>query len=102
VIDVDLPSAEPGSGRYGAGRSLAYHALLCAASLAMLYPLLWMLASSLKPENEIFGSASLWPSSVSLEAYWRGWTGLQVSFGRFFLNSLEIAVLSVVGNVLNC
>ena len=102
MIDVDLPSAEPGSGRYGAGRSLVYHALLCLASLAMLYPLLWMLASSLKPENEIFGSASLWPSSFSLEAYWRGWTGLQVSFGRFFLNSLEIAVLSVIGNVLTC
>jgi multiple sugar transport system permease protein len=102
VIDVDLPSAEPGSGQHGPGRSLAYHALLCAASLAMLYPLLWMLASSLKPENEIFGNASLWPSSVSLESYVRGWSGLQVSFGRFFLNSLAIAVLSVVGNVLTC
>ncbi len=102
MIDVDLPSAEPGSGRDGAGRSLAYHALLCLASLAMLYPLLWMLASSFKPENEIFGSASLWPSSVSIDAYWRGWTGLQVSFGRFFLNSLIISVLSVIGNVLSC
>ncbi len=102
MIDVDLPSAEPGSGRYGTGRSLAYHALLCVASLAMLYPLLWMLASSFKPENEIFGSASLWPSSFSLDAYWRGWKGLDVSFGRFFLNSLVIAALSVIGNVLTC
>src|SRR5713226_2553969 len=84
------------------GCSLAIHVALCAASLAMLYPLLWMLASSFKPENEIFGSASLWPSSVSIDAYWRGWTGLQVSFGRFFLNSLIIAVLSVIGNVLTC
>ncbi len=30
----------------GTGRSLLYHVLLCAASIAMLYPLLWMLASS--------------------------------------------------------
>ena len=87
MIDVDLPSAEPGSGRYDAGRSLAYHALLCAASLAMLYPLLWMLASSFKPENEIFGSASLWPSSVSFEAYWRGWTGLACFRPRWRLRS---------------
>ena len=29
----------------------------CAASLVMLYPLLWMLASSFKPEDEIFSSA---------------------------------------------
>jgi len=102
VIDVDLPSAEPGSGRHGTGRSLGYHALLCLASLAMLYPLLWMLASSFKPEDEIFGNASLWPTSFSLGSYGRGWSGLQVSFGRFFLNSLIISVLSVIGNVLSC
>jgi len=102
VTDADAPSAEPGSGRHGTGRSLAYHALLCLASLAMLYPLLWMLASSFKPEDEIFGNASLWPSSFSLASYWRGWSGLQVSFGRFFLNSLIISVLSVIGNVLSC
>jgi len=102
VIDADAPSAEPGSGRHGTGRSLAYHAVLCVASLAMLYPLLWMLASSFKPEDEIFGNASLWPTSFSLASYWRGWSGLQVSFGRFFLNSLIISVLSVIGNVLSC
>ena len=102
MIDADAPSAEFGSGRHGTGRSLAYHALLCLASLAMLYPLLWMLASSFKPEDEIFGNASLWPTSFSLESYWRGWSGLQVSFGRFFLNSLIISVLSVIGNVLSC
>ncbi|MGE5203739.1 MAG: carbohydrate ABC transporter permease [Acidobacteriota bacterium] len=68
----------------------------------MLYPLLWMLASSFKPESEIFGNASLWPSGFSLDAYRRGWEGLQVSFGRFFLNSLIVSVLSVIGNVLSC
>ena len=68
----------------------------------MLYPLLWMLASSFKPESEIFGNASLWPSEFGLDAYRRGWEGLQVSFGRFFLNSLIVSVLSVIGNVLSC
>ena len=102
MIDAEAPSADFASGRRGTGRSLAYHAVLCLASLAMLYPLLWMLASSFKPEDEIFGNASLWPTSFSLESYWRGWSGLQVSFGRFFLNSLIISVLSVIGNVLSC
>ena len=102
MIDAEAPSADFASGRRSSGRSLAYHAVLCIASLAMLYPLLWMLASSFKPEDEIFGNASLWPTSFSLESYWRGWSGLQVSFGRFFLNSLIISVLSVIGNVLSC
>ena len=35
----------------------------------MLYPLLWMLASSFKPEDEIFADASLWPVDFSLDAY---------------------------------
>jgi multiple sugar transport system permease protein len=91
-----------GPYRHGARRSLAFHLVLCLASILMLYPLLWMLASSFKPEDEIFGNASLLPSSVSLDSYRRGWAGLQVGFGRFFLNSLVVAVLSVIGNVLSC
>jgi multiple sugar transport system permease protein len=91
-----------GGARHRAGRSLAFHVVLCIASIMMLYPLLWMLASSFKPESEIFGNASLFPSSFSLDAYRRGWAGLQVSFGRFFLNSLIVSVLSVIGNVVSC
>jgi multiple sugar transport system permease protein len=97
--------AEPGSlaePRPGRGRSLMYHTILCLASIAMLYPLLWMLASSFKPESDIFGSASLWPRSFSLDSYRRGWSGLQVSFGTFFLNSLVVSLSSVIGNVLSC
>lgn len=73
-----------------------------AASLVMLYPLLWMFASSFKPEEEIFHSASIIPSVFNFDAYIRGWQGLQVSFGVFFWNSLVISVLSVIGNVLAC
>jgi len=95
--------AEPApSSRGGRGRSLAAHVVLCLASLAMLYPLLWMLASSFKPETDIFGSASLWPRHFSLEAYWRGWSGLQVTFGKFFINSLIVSLCCVVGNVMSC
>jgi multiple sugar transport system permease protein len=91
--------AEPRPSR---SRSLLYHTILCLASIAMLYPLLWMLASSFKPESDIFGSASLWPRSFSLDGYRRGWSGLQVSFGPFFLNSLAVSLSSVIGNVLSC
>ena len=64
------------------GRALIYHVVLCLASIAMLYPLLWMLASSFKPDSDIFGTTSLWPRNFSLAAYWRGWSGLQVKIGR--------------------
>ncbi|MFL5129209.1 MAG: carbohydrate ABC transporter permease [Microvirga sp.] len=86
----------------GGARSLLYHVILCGVSLLMLYPLLWMLASSFKPDDEIFGNASLLPDTFTLDAYIRGWSGLTVSFGTFFWNSLVIAVLSVIGNVFSC
>ena len=55
--------AASGAKRLG---SVIAHMLLIGASILMLYPLLWMLAASFRPENEIFSSNSLIPSSVSL------------------------------------
>ncbi|KQN78441.1 MULTISPECIES: carbohydrate ABC transporter permease [unclassified Devosia] len=82
--------------------SVVSHALLIGASILMLYPLLWMLAASFRPENEIFTSASLIPSSWSIDAYFRGWNGLRTSFSVFFTNSFIISILSVIGNVFAC
>ena len=85
----------------GPTRALAYAALL-AVSFAMLYPLLWMVSSSFKPENQIFSTTSLIPQEVTLDAYRRGWNGLSVSFGWMFLNSALVSVLAVVGNLISC
>ncbi|RDL48569.1 Trehalose transport system permease protein SugB [Ensifer sp. M14] len=82
-------------------RALVY-ALLTAVSFIMLYPLLWMVSSSFKPENEIFATTSLIPQEFTLDAYRRGWNGLSVSFGYMFLNSLLISVLVVIGNLISC
>jgi multiple sugar transport system permease protein len=82
--------------------TLIVHVLLIGASIVMLYPLFWMFSASVRPEQEIFSSPSIWPTEWSLEAYRRGWNGLQVSFGTFTLNSFIIAGLSVLGNVIAC
>lgn len=78
------------------------HIFLAATSLVMIYPLIWMLASSLKPDNQIFGSLSLWPSEFQWQNYWEGWNALPVSFTTFFWNSTVVTVLSVLGNVISC
>ncbi|MCG7508252.1 carbohydrate ABC transporter permease [Mesorhizobium retamae] len=83
-------------------RSLLIHAALIAMCFVMIYPLLWMVSASVRPQDEIFSSASLIPSAIDWGAYWRGWNGLRVSFGTFFLNSFVIAALAVIGNVLAC
>lgn len=81
---------------------LLKHVFLVVTSLVMVYPLIWMLASSLKPDNQIFGSMSLWPGEFRWENYTAGWNAMAVSFTRFFLNSTFVTVLSVIGNVISC
>ena len=83
-------------------RATLTHVVMIAASVIMLYPLLWLFSASLKPQDEIFGNGSLIPSSISFDGYLRGWNGLTVSFGTFFLNSAVIAVLSIIGNLIAC
>ena len=82
--------------------SVVAHILLIGASILMLYPLLWMLSASFRPESEIFAGGSLIPSSVSLHGYVSGWFGLSRSFDVFFLNSFIISILCVAGNLAAC
>lgn len=71
--------------------------------LIMLYPVVWMIVSSIKPNNLIFSNPSLIPGEVTLEHYKTGWEGVAgVHFSRFFLNSFLISLLAVIGNVLTC
>lgn len=83
-------------------RALIKHACLLLASFGMLYPLLWMVASSFKPESEIFSELAVWPRQVDLDNYSEGWYALRESFTGFFLNSFVIAALAVIGNLMAC
>ena len=105
---ASAPGASVPEKRYGPSLArlltgmLTRHGLLLAASFFMLYPLLWMLASSFKPEAIIFTDLSLIPPSFNVANYFEGWVALQQSFTVFFKNSIIVAVLVVMGNVLSC
>ncbi|WP_106401399.1 carbohydrate ABC transporter permease [Actinocorallia populi] len=78
------------------------HLLLIAFGLFMLYPLLWMVSSSIKPEELIFREPGLVPTEVTTENYSQGWDALKHSFGYYLWNSAVITGLAVVGNLLAC
>lgn len=82
-------------------KRFSYHLLLVLGSLIMMYPIIWLLASSLKPNSEIFSTAySLIPSKIAWENFQTGWKGFAGnSFGRFFMNSFYIVILSTIGAV---
>lgn len=79
------------------------HLLIILIGLAMLYPVLWLLASSFKPNQDIFTDTGLWPSTWTLDNYRNGWRGFQgITFARFFGNSALVSVLAVLGNIITC
>lgn len=83
-------------------RRLFRHALLILFGVVMIYPLLWMLASSFRPSARILYEFGLLVSDPTTENYVHGWNALGVPFAVFFANSLIVALASVVGNVLSC
>ncbi|MGF1478183.1 MAG: carbohydrate ABC transporter permease [Cyanophyceae cyanobacterium] len=76
--------------------------LLCAIALLMLFPLLWLIGTSLKsPEEDIFGfPPQLIPSQPTLENFRLVWQ--QFPFGQYLFNSTLVAVLTVGLNLLFC
>lgn len=84
-------------------RSIRFHCLALLFGIVMLYPLLWMFASSLKPNEEVFTTVtSLIPSKVTWENYKIGWESSgRYTYGTYFGNSLIIAVFSTIGGVVS-
>lgn len=77
--------------------------LLVTFALFMLYPLIWMVMSSFKPEETIFQNLSLIPKGFTLENYVIGWQSNKVAtFTNYFANSIIISALCVVGNLVAC
>src|SRR5690606_16872341 len=84
-------------------RKLIIHLFILAFGLLMLYPVVWMISSSLKPEYLIFSDPTLWPKEWTLENYSKGWNVVRdVTFGVFFKNSFLISIIAVIGNVITC
>jgi multiple sugar transport system permease protein len=82
-------------------RSISFHFFVILMGLFMIYPILWTLASSFKPESEIFiHAASLLPSSLEWANYAQGWKGFgQIGFDTFFKNSAYVTMMVVIGTL---
>ncbi len=79
------------------------HLFIIALGLLMIYPILWMIISSFKPNNMIFSDPGLIPKTVTIDNYITGWRGYAgTTFGKFFANSLMMCAVAVVGNLISC
>ena len=79
------------------------HLGLMAGALCMVYPLLWMVGSSFKPDNQIFTQLSPIPDSLDTMNYKSGWTlGTGISFTTFYVNSFIVCAGAIMGNLMSC
>jgi multiple sugar transport system permease protein len=83
-------------------RSVIKHVIMIALALLMIYPLLWMVVSSLRPNNEIFTNPSIIPNHFDWHNYTAGWNALTSPFGLYLGNSLIIVLGAVLGNLFAC
>ncbi|MFK3985304.1 carbohydrate ABC transporter permease [Micromonospora sp. NPDC050397] len=86
----------------GTGRHLGRLVILVAILALVLYPLFWMIGTSVKSPEEIVNNIGLLPREFTPGNYPDGWNNFDVSFGRFFLNSAMVSLLTVLGNAISC
>lgn len=97
-----------GTRRNGGGdlrhvlRRAAKHALLILGILTTLYPVLWMVVSSLRPDGQIFGNPSILLTTLHVENYSYGWTALGRPFSAYLINSGLVVLGSIIGNLVSC
>ncbi|MFI7125058.1 carbohydrate ABC transporter permease [Nonomuraea sp. NPDC050153] len=83
-------------------RKLIKHAALILLALVMLYPVLWMVVSSLRPDNEIFRRPGLILDGLQIQNYGEGWTALASPFGHYLANSAILVLACIIGNLASC
>lgn len=72
--------------------------LLAIAVMVVLFPVFWMVSSSLKPRGELFArDLTILPVHWTLDNYRNVWQG--TDFPIYFLNSFEVATVSTIFTV---
>ncbi|WP_394553819.1 carbohydrate ABC transporter permease [Agromyces sp. MMS24-JH15] len=83
-------------------RSILKHVALIAGALLMIYPVLWMVASSLRPNDRIFNDPSLVLKTFEIENYVNGWNAFAQPFGHYLINSALVVAGCILGNLVAC
>jgi len=79
--------------RTGSTRRLITYVILTPLCLIWIYPFLWMLSASVKPNGKVFSGLGLIPTHW----YFSNWTNAweQAHIGRYFLNTVIVTVAAV-------
>lgn len=100
MVTENIVEARAGAvGALRTGQRTVAFAILLPGAFLFLFPALWMLLSSFETVGQIMRfPPTLIPAPWTLEGYVEGFRAMP--FPRYFLNTLEIALLSSIGAVL--
>jgi len=91
------------------GRQAALHLVLLTGCVLFALPYIWMVLTSLKPDNAIFRNPTALPDPWMWSNYPKTFSFLEVALGRvrtgfgslFVANTLQVTALSMVGMLLS-
>jgi N-acetylglucosamine transport system permease protein len=72
--------------------------LLAGWAVAVIFPFVWMIVTSVKADPEILSSPWRLPAAIQWDNFTRAWT--EAHIGRFFLNTLLVLAGSLTGTLL--
>ncbi|MFD6278970.1 carbohydrate ABC transporter permease [Streptomyces sp. NPDC060209] len=67
-----------------------------------LYPVLWMVVSSLRPDGSIFTDSGIFLDTFATENYTNGWNALSQPFSTYLVNSGIVVLGAIIGNLVTC
>lgn len=79
------------------GKNFLIHLFLIMVAITCLFPLFWMVRSSLMTMETVFTNKSLLPPTMHFENFVTAW--VEGNFGQYFLNSIIYTVTVVIGIV---
>ena len=95
-----IQAGRPGRRLRTARRSILV-GLLIVGGLLMMVPFLWMILTSLKTRSEVFTiPPTILPSVPQWNNYPDMWNALP--FATFFVNSVKLAALNTIGQLISC
>ncbi|NEE02271.1 carbohydrate ABC transporter permease [Phytoactinopolyspora halotolerans] len=99
---ADTPPRAPRRPRRKHVTTAVWIVCLVVFTAVVLYPLVWMGFASFKPNHEFGSNSGLLPDDATIDNYVKVLEGVAgIPLSRFFLNSLILAVGSVIGIVIS-
>lgn len=78
----------------GFARRMLTYLILTPICLIWIYPFLWMMSASVKPNGKVFAGLGLFPTKWFWSNYTEAWNGAHI--GRYFINTWIVTLCAVV------